>query len=60
VKSADSGGQHDLTSRVPSTPEVVMSRALVLWYSIAGRVLPGSLPVHARAGHEKGSPDADR
>ncbi len=32
-----------------------MFRALVLWYSIAGRVLPASLPVLARAGHEEGS-----
>ena len=33
-----------------------MSRALVLCYSIGGRVLPGSPAVLARAGHEKGSP----
>ena len=60
MMSADSGGPPDLTSRVPSTPEVVMSHALVLCDSIAGRVLPGSLPVLARVGREKGSPDADR
>jgi hypothetical protein len=58
--SADSGGQHDLTFEGPSTPEVVMSHALVLRDSIAGRVLLGSLPVLARAGQERGSSDADR
>jgi hypothetical protein len=37
-----------------------MSHALVLCDSIAGRVLPGSVPVLACAGQEKGSLDADR
>jgi hypothetical protein len=48
VRSADSGGQHDLTFEVFINPEVGMSHALVLRDSIAGHMVLGSLRVPGR------------
>jgi hypothetical protein len=51
--SADSGGQHDLTFEGSVNPGGSMSLSLVLCDSIAGRVLLGRMPVHARVARER-------
>ena len=48
MRSADSGGQHDLTFEVSINPGGSMFHALVLCDSIAGHMVLGSLRVPAR------------
>ncbi len=53
MRSADFGGQHDVTFESSVNPAGGMSHALILCDSIAGRVPIGSLPVVERAGQRE-------